>query len=466
MKKILRKLAGLLAGMALAGLAYGQSTTKPQIPPGWTEQEAIQWQTQHQDKLPDGMGGVESLNLDLNKLTFMAGKKLDCKNMLGGLLKCCKKPVPDANKSWWDAYRKNQKKATAVNATKLLDHVQGAWSQMDAGADHWDLSQSFTSSFENLLGGGGDVSGNETGNMAEVNKAFMNDQNTRVKPNLQWYCDDSDFETAVQRNAGTCHYLGSRCQSKVLGTCLVKKEIYCCFNSPMSRMMREELLKQGVGDMGTAKNPNCAGIPMAQMMSLNIGSEDDLNEIIGRMQMGGFLPDDVMDPKVAEDLYTGSGNNYGNPNRVPVSGRTEQRLDDMDYQGSTAAIEADVNKTVPTQTSDAPTGPGEITFATGFYSVTGGSPVAVSITRNGGSGMVSVVVSTQSGTAQDGRDYSGVNQTVYWGQGDVASKTVTINTNAFTGTAKRVFRVALSQPTGGAVVTPYTTDDVELLPEN
>ncbi|KZC39879.1 hypothetical protein RHOFW510R12_01140 [Rhodanobacter sp. FW510-R12] len=465
MKKTMKALAGVLCGLAVTAVAYAQSNP-PAIPEGWTEQQAIQWQTQKEVRSPDDIGGVESLNLDLNKLTFMAGKRLDCKNMLGGLLKCCKKPVPDANKSWWDAYRKTQKQASAVDASKLVDHVQGAWSQMDGGADHWDLSQSFTSSFENLLGGGGDVSGDQSGSMADVNAAFMKDQNTRVKPNLQWYCDDSDFETAVQRNAGTCHYLGSRCQSKVLGTCLVKKEIYCCFNSPMSRMMREELLQQGVGDMGSAKHPNCAGIPMAQMMSLNISDEDDLNEIIGRMQMGGFLPDDVMDPNAAEDLYTGSGNNYGNPDRVPVSDRTQSRLDDMDYQGSTEAIEADVSKTVPTQTSDAPTGPGEITFATGFYSVTGGRPLAISITRNGGSGMVSVVVSTQPGTALDGRDYSGVDQTVYWSQGDVTSKTVTIRTNAFTGTDKRVFRVSLSQPTGGAVVTPYTTDDVELLPEN
>lgn len=466
MKKILRTLAALAVGMTVAGLAFAQSTVKPQIPPGWTEQDAIRWQTQQQEKLPDGMGGVESLNFDASKLTFMAGKRLDCKNMLGGLLKCCKKTVPDANKSWWDAYRTNQKKATAVDANKLLDHVQGAWSQMDAGADHWDLSQSFTSSFENLLGGGSGVNGNETGNMSEVNQAFMKDQNTRVKPNLAWYCDDSDFEVAVQKNAGTCHYLGSRCQSKVLGVCLVKKEVYCCFNSPMSRMMREELLQQGIGQMGTPKAPSCGGISIAQMMSINMNNEDDLNEIIGRMQLGGFLPDDVMDPKAAESLYTGSGNTYGDPSRVPVSDRTQQRLDDMDYQGSTAAIEADVSKTVPTQTSSAPTGPGEITFATGFYSVTSGKAVAVSITRNGGSGMVSVVVSTQPGTAQDGRDYRGINETVFWSQGDVSSKTVTIPTTAFSGPSKRVFRVSLSQPTGGAVVTPYITDDVELLPEN
>lgn len=465
----MKRLHTFVAACAMAftsavAFAQAQQTPPPNLPAGWTQQQGIQWLIPGQTALQPGMGGTDTPQFDTSKVRFFAGKKLDCKNLVGGLLKCCKKTVPDPQKSWWDSYAKTQKQAVASDASKLIDHVQGAWSQMQGGADHWDLSQAFTSSFDNLTGGGADPAAGGAGSIGDANSAFMDDQNKTVKPKLGWLCDDSDFETAVQKQVGTCHYLGSYCQTKVLGQCLVKKEVYCCFNSPITRIMREDMVSRGIGDMGTAKSPNCAGLSMADMSG---GALDDIdtNEMIGRMQMGGFLPDDVMDPKAAEALYTGADSSYGDPSRIPVSQRTQDRLDGMDYQGATGSIESDLATTLPTQTTDAPTGPGQISFATGYYAFDSGKPAVIVLTRNGGTGMVSVIVQTQSLSASDGADFSGVSQTIYWSQGDVGEKTITIPTTAFTGADKRTFRVALSQPTGGAVVTPYNNVDVELRPQ-
>lgn len=464
MKSLILRLVSVAAMTAAFGSAFAQSSGGTTVQPCWSANEATQWGIPTDTPLPAGMGGVDSLQgFDLNRIRFFAGKRLDCKNMLGGLLKCCKKTVPDPQKDWWDQYRKTQKQSTAFDASKLIDHVQGAWNQMQGGADHWDLNSSFTSSFENLTGGGANPTDSGFGSIGQANDTFMDGQNKNVKPKLGWYCDDSDFEVAVQKQVGTCHYLGSKCQSKVLGVCLVKKELYCCFNSPITRIMREDMMSRGIGDMGDAKHPNCAGLSVAQVSGGAL-DEIDTNEMIGRMQMGGFLPDDVMDPNAAESLYTGAGSTYGDPSRIPVSQRTDQHLESMDYQGATSSINDDLSKTLPTQSTDAPTGPGQITFTTGYYSFDSGKPAVISMSRNGGTGMVSVVFNTQSGSAADGRDYSGVSQTIYWSQGDVGEKTVSVPTSAFGGSDKRTFKIVLSQPTGGATVTPYTNVDVDLRP--
>lgn len=438
--------------------------TPQQIPAGWTAAEAKQWLLPNQTAQNGGYTQADAAYVQQH-LTFLKGHRLDCKNILGSALQCCKKTVPDQQQAWWKRYSETQKQTSTVSKNKLIAHVQGQWSQMKDGANSFTLDAPLTSDSENIKGGGSGPSSTSTnGSLRVMNDAFMANENANVKPHLGWYCDDSDFDTAVGKNLGECHYLGSKCDTSVLGICIIKKEEYCCFNSPTSRILREQFLKNGVGDMGTAKSPKCAGISMADLQSGKIG-ETDTAEVIARMQLGGYLPNDVYSGNEAQIRFTGSGNGMGDPSRLIVSDRTANMVGKMDPSAATSSINADAMTVLPTATVAAPTGPGNFTFSSGYQSFTSGKPLVIGVARDGSLGMVSVTVSTQDGTAHQGTDYNPVNQTLYWGDGDLAQKTVTITTVPFTSGGPRTLTLVLSAPTGSAQINPYATMNIDLQPE-
>lgn len=471
----MRKIVGcaLVVLLALGGAAMAgdppipdqqaPDLTPQQIPPGWTATEAKQWLLPNQQLQNGGYTQANAAYVQQH-LTFLKGRRLDCKNILGSLLKCCKKTVPDQQEAWWKKYSETQKQTSTAKKDELIAHVQGQWSQVKDGANMFSLDAPLTSDSENVKGGGtGQTSTSTDGSLKKMNDEFMADEHAYVKPHLAWYCDDSDFDTAVGKNLGQCHYLGSKCDTSVLGMCIIKKEEYCCFNSPTSRILREQFLKSGVGDMGTAKHPNCAGISMADMQNGNMDGTDT-EELIARMQLGGYLPDDVYSGNEAQIRYTGSGNGMDDPSRLIVSERTGEMIGKMDPAAATSSINADAMSMLPTATTTSPTGPGNFTFAAGYQSFQSGKPMVIGVARDGGQGMVSVTVTTQDGTGHSGTDYSPINQTLYWGNGDLAQKTVTINTLPFTTGGARTMTILLSAPTGSAQINPYATMNIDLQP--
>jgi hypothetical protein len=98
--------------------------------------------------------------------------------------------------------------------------------------------------------------------------------------------------------------------------------------------------------------------------------------------------------------------------------------------------------------------PGTIAFSAATYSgsETGGG-ATITLTRTGGGGEVSVQVTTSDGTATAGQDYTAVNQTVTWADGDTSPKTITVPIAQDTLTeGNETVNLALSGPTGGATV--------------
>ena len=81
-------------------------------------------------------------------------------------------------------------------------------------------------------------------------------------------CAEDEFALVAQRDQKNCHYIGSYCKSKVLGACIEKREVYCCFKSPLARIMNEQIRLQGdiLGEeydgFGIPKNPRCTGVPL------------------------------------------------------------------------------------------------------------------------------------------------------------------------------------------------------------
>ena len=123
-------------------------------------------------------------------------------------------------------------------------------------------------------------------------------------------------------------------------------------------------------------------------------------------------------------------------------------------------VGAQNNATVTIVDNDALPPPGTLQFSLASYSVNeGDAAAAITVSRAGGStGAVAVTFTTRNGTALAGSDYSAVNQTVSFVDGDTADKTVNvaiINDAIFE--ANQTVNLALSNPSGGASLgTPAT----------
>ena len=103
---------------------------------------------------------------------------------------------------------------------------------------------------------------------------------------------------------------------------------------------------------------------------------------------------------------------------------------------------------------------GTLQFSAATYSVAeNGGNATITVTRTGGSaGAVGVSFATSNGTATAGQDYTATSQTVSFGNGDTANKTVSIpilDDTAVEG--NETVNLALTAPTGGATLGSPST---------
>ncbi|MEM3986834.1 MAG: conjugal transfer protein TraN [Candidatus Methanomethylicia archaeon] len=92
-------------------------------------------------------------------------------------------------------------------------------------------------------------------------------------------CDAQDILTSTYKESGYCHYVGSRCIKKILGKCVQKSKVYCCFNSKLARIIHEQGRPQLTtfgpdGGWGSAKRPNCRGFTPEEFQAIDFGRID------------------------------------------------------------------------------------------------------------------------------------------------------------------------------------------------
>ena len=91
-------------------------------------------------------------------------------------------------------------------------------------------------------------------------------------------CSSNEKLLASKRKENLCHYVGTYCARKVLGKCLKKKQVYCCFGSKLLRVFQEQGRKQlGLG-WGKAKKPICRGFSATELQKIDF-SKLDLREV-------------------------------------------------------------------------------------------------------------------------------------------------------------------------------------------
>ena len=141
-----------------------------------------------------------------------------------------------------------------------------------------------------------------------------------------WTCEKAEFELGAKRELKACHPVGSYCKSKVLGWCIEKRESYCCFNTPLARIMNEQIRPQIGRSWGTAKNPECSGIAVGDFARVD-WNRVNLDEWLAiLMQTGHFPTLDSLDLAA----LTGDGSVLNTGGRLDAATRTLERSDGLD----------------------------------------------------------------------------------------------------------------------------------------
>ncbi|MGI9276251.1 MAG: conjugal transfer protein TraN, partial [Endozoicomonas sp.] len=84
--------------------------------------------------------------------------------------------------------------------------------------------------------------------------------------------------------------VGSYRESTVLGLASLKFNRYCCFSSPLSRILQVQIRKQLNLGWGSPKHPDCAGISPETLQAVN-WDQIDLGEWLALLKLQNKLPE-------------------------------------------------------------------------------------------------------------------------------------------------------------------------------
>lgn len=146
---------------------------------------------------------------------------------------------------------------------------------------------------------------------------------------IVWKCEDIEFELSAKKDLRVCHRVGSWCEEDGGVGCIEKRQGYCCFASPLSRIINEQIRMQTGQTWGEPESPDCSGITVEQIETVD-WSLVDLSEWIAILSATGNMPSpdiDEMMMQYSTGQITGSDSTIANDtDRADVLQRTEERL--------------------------------------------------------------------------------------------------------------------------------------------
>ncbi|BBL57509.1 conjugal transfer mating pair stabilization protein TraN [Methylomonas koyamae] len=154
---------------------------------------------------------------------------------------------------------------------------------------------------------------------------------------IVYSCEEPEYELAAQKQLKVCTDLGTYCESKVAGVCWVRKESYCCYNSPLARILNEQIKPQLGMDFGTPESPTCTGIKVADLDRVD-WTQVNLDKWLAILAQTGHLPSAANASSMLNlDQLTGTGSRlnpqkYGaaSSGRQDTLTRTQGRMTDLD----------------------------------------------------------------------------------------------------------------------------------------
>ncbi|PXF29821.1 conjugal transfer protein TraN [Pokkaliibacter plantistimulans] len=319
-------------------------------------------------------------NVDQGCMVF-GGKAGTCKIAVGGVQNCCEKPSNISLADYLNLIMAVPKLDGAVMGLQSGNSVKGAYQILrEPVLQGWtEITQPFTSYIENISGAvdsfyqpieqvidelmdqlteqvkevmanimkglGQDAATQEAaaGGASKMAQEGMMDSAatwlstamtiytvyvvTMVMIQMLYKCEEEEFTMNAKRALKNCSYVGSYCKSKVLGACVEKREAYCCFNSPLSRIVQEQVRPLLGISFGSAESPQCGGIPLDRVAKID-WSKVNLDEWLGILQQHGKLPDPS---SLNLDSLTGAGSDFNiDGSRKNAQERTLERLNGVD----------------------------------------------------------------------------------------------------------------------------------------
>lgn len=297
---------------------------------------------------------------DTSGCKIFVGKNLTCKTALGGYVDCCTQPNIGITVS--DYVELSYATWNLADKTGLINSLtqgQGVWATLqNAGIDTYNSAMgSFTSNYEavaNVSGEPFSIAGTllasdigqsvsiavtqwavDTFGQAAVSSliSFTADSTGTVTAveglselagdiatgigivmaiytianliiQIVYACTQDELTLGVDRQLKECHYVGAYCAQKVLGICLEERDSYCCFQSPLGRIIQEQARLQGIlgRPWGEPETPDCGGLSVSDMQKLD-WSKMDLSEWVAILTAAHKLPSSST---AAATMYTRS----------------------------------------------------------------------------------------------------------------------------------------------------------------
>lgn len=315
-----------------------------------------------------------------------------CKKAVGGIVNCCKSPGGISLSSYIDLLMAINKLDTALMSNPESAYY-GTWNTLRTPiTETWStIKQPFTSAWDSMFGStesaisgasadttaktfsqelmtttaewvtetfGAEAAGtlfvkDAAGNyslggaigtpIAWIMWAYMIYTIVMILINIIWPCEQKEFELAAKRDLKSCHYVGSYCANEFLGACLESREGWCCFNSPLSRIIQEQVRPQLGMSWGSASSPNCEGIPIDALDDID-WNQVDLTEWVGILSTTGHLPtaSTDLDSRFSIDNMTGSGSALNDGSRMDSATRAKSQLEEVDVDNINEDVRQDL----------------------------------------------------------------------------------------------------------------------------
>lgn len=244
------------------------------------------------------------------------GKVGYCRQSLGGIgdalgLNCCKDPgggpslgdyitaikkLPELNQALMSMTDPNmfvsgyQSLAhgiakTATPLTSGYENVVGQVKDFFKPVDQFidEMKKKIQDQITNILGrdaatsGSGAVLGNGAGaaisQFTDMMQTFSTIYSyyalTKIALNLIYGCKKDEMITMINNRLRQCHRVGTYCSDEICFfsacVCIQDTTKYCCFNSPLARIIQEGIRESLGYSWGSAKYPECGGIPMERL---------------------------------------------------------------------------------------------------------------------------------------------------------------------------------------------------------
>lgn len=282
---------------------------------------------------------------------IFGGEPMECKKALGGYQDCCNVPVgvglADYLKLTLASYDLAKKLQLGESLANAGLNVPGAWNAVrNFATQTWStVTRPFTSAWGSLAQsyGGATVDSIEQFSLSALKQEMMNAtaefvSNTfgsevaslfftqtgtdaggeaiyglsenfatalnvimwvytiyiilNILIDIIWACEEEEFLLAARREMLACTRVGSYCRTDSIFGCIETRDAYCCYNSPLARIVMEAAAPQFTLDLGTPEAPNCQGLTLAQVAALD-WDRVDLNQWYGILAANGVIPNDA-----------------------------------------------------------------------------------------------------------------------------------------------------------------------------